>query len=451
MNSPIPLPIVYAGLAGTVLALIIATAQQKWSCKVFFLLALRLAIGWHFLFEGCHKIHSTLMGPTETSRPFTSEPYFKVAPGPLGAEMRKKFGDPNVVIGNLVKAPKDIKPEAFDRLSAEEQAAECPPAVAKKLDALAEQAPAAVQAMKADAEKQLAAADEAEKKEIEAADKQEADALKKAETALEKKLVAAKAEEARAEAKKKAGDKRKAAQALAATYTDGPALLVAAKATYARWVYGVEGRDCKVKAVSGDVSLSAPERLKHLEWLRQEVKAAEARQREGLGNGYGMDVKRVSEWRMDLVVAESDLARDATTFVSELQQVLNGGKAVEEPVVLTEGQKLDKFTMWFLVVVGSFLMAGLFTRLSCVMAAGFLVMTYFAFPPFPWYPVAPNTEGNPLFVNKNAIECLALMALACMPTGRWMGIDALIHRCVFGKEADTVATTAPTPPAKPTA
>ncbi|MCE9563721.1 MAG: hypothetical protein K8U57_16895 [Planctomycetes bacterium] len=444
MNSPIPMSVVYAGLAGTLLALIIATAQQKWSTKVFFLLALRLAIGWQFMFEGLHKIHSTYMGPTETSRPFTSEPYFKLAPGPIGEKMRNNFGDPNLVIAAKVKAPKDIKPEAFDKLSAAEQAAECPPAVAQLLDAVAEQAPAAVEAMKADSAKQLADADAEEKKAIKAANDQETEGLKTATTDLEKKLVKDKAEEARSDAKKKAADKRKAAQALGSLYPDGPSLVTAAKATYARWVYGVEGRDCKVKAVTGDAALTAPDRLKHLEWLRQELKTAQAQQGAGLGNGYGTDVKRVAECRMDLVMAESDLARDASAFVAELQQAVNG-KPVEETTPESMGKKLDKFTMWFLVVVGALLMGGLFTRLACVAAAGFLVMTYLAFPPFPWYPVAPNTEGNPLFINKNMIECIALLALACMPTGRWMGIDALIHRVICGKEQPE---TPPTPATK---
>ena len=71
--------------------------------------------------------------------------------------------------------------------------------------------------------------------------------------------------------------------------------------------------------------------------------------------------------------------------------------------------------MWFLVAVGACLMAGLFTRLACVLGAGFLVMTYLTYPPFPWYPLPPNTEGNPVFINKNVIERLALLALASMP------------------------------------
>src|SRR5690349_8041637 len=92
-DLPIPIQVLYAGLGGTVLALIVATIQNKWSLRVFFILALRLAIGWHFLFEGLHKIHSYYIGPSETNRPFSSEPYFAAAEGPLGPVMRKQIGD----------------------------------------------------------------------------------------------------------------------------------------------------------------------------------------------------------------------------------------------------------------------------------------------------------------------------------------------------------------------
>src|SRR5438067_1742056 len=149
MDLPIPLAVVYAGLAGTLIALVVATATNDWSPRVFFLLALRLAIGWHFLFEGLHKIHSHMVGPTETSKPFTSEPYFKVAPGPLGPYMRKQFEDPATVIEAKVKPTRDVAPEAFAKLTAEEQAAACPPAVAREIDA---QEAAAREHIKAEAE-----------------------------------------------------------------------------------------------------------------------------------------------------------------------------------------------------------------------------------------------------------------------------------------------------------
>jgi uncharacterized membrane protein YphA (DoxX/SURF4 family) len=205
-------------------------------------------------------------------------------------------------------------------------------------------------------------------------------------------------------------------------------------------VYGVDARDAKVKFIAQEVPLTAPQRLAHLDWLRAEQKAADGRQGAGLGNGYGIDQKRAAELRMDLLTAESDLAKDANAFVAELRTSLNGGKAPEdEKPPLSTGQWMDKVTMWFLVAVGACLLAGLFTPVACLLGAGFLVTTYLLHPPFPWYPPPPNTEGNPLFVNKNVVECLALLVVATFPTGRWMGIDALLSRLVRGRREEPAA------------
>src|SRR5437660_1776794 len=46
-----------------------------------FLVLLRIAIGWHFLFEGLEKVHTVNVGPTETNRPWSSEHYLREAPG----------------------------------------------------------------------------------------------------------------------------------------------------------------------------------------------------------------------------------------------------------------------------------------------------------------------------------------------------------------------------------
>jgi uncharacterized membrane protein YphA (DoxX/SURF4 family) len=88
---------------------------------------------------------------------------------------------------------------------------------------------------------------------------------------------------------------------------------------------------------------------------------------------------------------------------------------------------VDWITVWFLIGAGTLLMLGLFTRFSCVAAAGFLLTTYLLVPPFPWLPTPPAQEGNYLFVNKNVIELLALLTLATTASGRWFGVDALLH------------------------
>lgn len=411
MDLPIPIQVLYAGLGGTLLALIVATAQQRWQPKVFFLLALRLAIGWHFLFEGLYKVNTHLVAPTDTTpRAFSSKPYFDVAPTAFGAYMRRQFDDPGPVIDAKVKAPKPVAAEAFDKLKAEEQAAACPKAVADALDAYEAQAEEGIRTR---AEKAKLDADASEAKAAKAA-KSDADRAKAKEAA----------DKSRAEATKAAESSKEAAKEF----------LTAAKARYARWVYGVDGRPAKVKYVTGEPSLTAPQRLEHLDWLRKQVEEGDSRLAAGLGNGYGTDQKRSAEVRQDLTAAETQLAKDANDFVAELVKNELLVDAEPAPAEKSRGQRMDQVTMWFLVAVGGCLLLGLFTRLACLGAVGFLTLTYLTHPPFPWYPLPPNTEGNPLFINKNVIEGLALLALACMPTGRWLGLDALVMRWLGFRE-----------------
>ena len=496
MTLPIPPEVVYAGLGGTLLALVVATAQQKWQLRVFFLLALRLAIGWHFLFEGLHKIHSFAVGESETNKVFSSEPYFRASPTWFGAQMRKQFDDSGKTIAERVLQPKPIDKSAFAAMKAEEWAAVCPAAVAKELDDLEQKAAEAVRkAAEADV-KNAPANYEKELKDIAAAEKKETDAAK---DAAGKAAAKTKADAARAAAAKSrdetVADAGKRAESSAAAGRD---LVLAAKAKYARWVYGAEGRETKVKYVTGPVSLTAPQRLDHIQKLRQESEAADQRRGVKLGTGNGIELKRAADLRAELVAAESELAKDALAFAAELRAEMglkpaataataaadlasDDEKAREEAEGVLKGKlteselkelreaaavlknpnspewekriaaqftlnKLvreaepkptamqDTVTAWFIAGVGACIMLGLFTRLSCVLAAGFLVTTYLTWPSYPWLPQPPNTEGNPLFVNKNIIECLALLSLACMPTGRWLGLDAIIYRIVTGKQ-----------------
>ena len=57
------------------------TRINGWAC--FFLVLLRLVIGWHFFIEGLHKIHSHQIGQTATNTPWTSEGFFRAGYGPL--------------------------------------------------------------------------------------------------------------------------------------------------------------------------------------------------------------------------------------------------------------------------------------------------------------------------------------------------------------------------------
>ena len=86
----------------------------------------------------------------------------------------------------------------------------------------------------------------------------------------------------------------------------------------------------------------------------------------------------------------------------------------------------DVVVPYGLLIVGGALIIGAFTRLSCILGAFFLLSVYLVIPALPWIEV-PKAEGDYLFVNKNVIEMIALLTLATVPTGRWLGLDGLLR------------------------
>src|SRR5262249_26560178 len=58
-----------------------------------FLVVLRLAIGWHLLFEGVVKVRTHELGKTTTNTPFSSTPHLRDASGPLAAYFHQQPGD----------------------------------------------------------------------------------------------------------------------------------------------------------------------------------------------------------------------------------------------------------------------------------------------------------------------------------------------------------------------
>lgn len=107
----------------------------------------------------------------------------------------------------------------------------------------------------------------------------------------------------------------------------------------------------------------------------------------------------------------------------------------EKPTILgipmpaeTKLEWLDWSTRWMLLVAGGCLLIGLFTRLACFACIVFLISEIASNTPLPWLPTSPKAEGNYNFLNKNAVELLALLVLITLPTGRWLGIDAWLSR-----------------------
>jgi uncharacterized membrane protein YphA (DoxX/SURF4 family) len=91
---------------------------------------------------------------------------------------------------------------------------------------------------------------------------------------------------------------------------------------------------------------------------------------------------------------------------------------------------VDASVRYGLVVIGGLLILGLFSRLACVAGALFLLSFYLAMPAFPWLPEPAMSEGHYLFVNKNIIEMLALLAIASSKPGRRYGLDLWVRMII---------------------
>jgi thiosulfate dehydrogenase [quinone] large subunit len=84
-------------------------------------------------------------------------------------------------------------------------------------------------------------------------------------------------------------------------------------------------------------------------------------------------------------------------------------------------------TMYGLTLVGALLMLGLFTRLASLAGIGFVLLFYLCNPPFVGYFYTIPTEGSYLIVNKNLVELSALVVILVTGSGRFAGLDRLLH------------------------
>ena len=165
---------------------------------------------------------------------------------------------------------------------------------------------------------------------------------------------------------------------------------------------------------------------------------------------YGLDAFNRDVWKDRLKLSKGEVAALRTDLLKDLEdktaqlnrnlrELLTSEQRTKGPFVPEQVSNrllwlTDVTTAWGLTVAGAMLLVGLFTRLACVGGAGLLLLFYLAMPPLPWLPENPKAEGHYLLINKTLIEIVALGLLATLPTGQWLGLDAVIGM-IFRRKA----------------
>lgn len=396
-----------------------------------FLVLLRLAIGWHLFIEGASKLETFSVGPTGTSKPFSSRGYLLQSQGPLGPWFRKLAGDPDILLTSLLDSQGDTVPEALqaqwrDYVARYKNHYQLNQGQQGKADELLNQHLA-----------RLAEWFQKGSKEV-SRDYSFATVTPTLTTAGRIKEYRNRLQELREK-------------------IDGWNLRFEKDVTKAR-----------VAALKSDVSRMRAELQKDLDEQQEKlgleldkllnqgqllVELGRLTEMAKLGSqskGYGLDQQAVAE----LIQAARDTKSEKVSpdvwanaeqnpdifirfyasdpeFRKALQRVAK--RQIAPPLRVEDIRMLewaDRIVAWGLTLAGLGLLLGCFTRLSSLGGAILLLLFYLALPPLPGLPDNPMVEGKYLIVNKNLIEALALLTLATTASGRWFGIDGILSLLV---------------------
>lgn len=111
---------------------------------------------------------------------------------------------------------------------------------------------------------------------------------------------------------------------------------------------------------------------------------------------------------------------DSQGIFSELFKQL-GNNATLMPIV-------DAINIYGLIVVGLFLILGLFERAGYIGAITLLVLYYLSHPASINATYLLPPEGSYLWINKNIVMLAAVVVLMVFPTGRRIGLDRFIFK-----------------------
>ncbi len=168
-------------------------------------------------------------------------------------------------------------------------------------------------------------------------------------------------------------------------------------------------------------------RAKYLHELAQVQKIEHNRQ------ALSYEKERAAARRKELDTDRADLLKELDGQGSALREAVSKLATDEQassagPYLAPKStfERMNLFISFSVLAIGFCLLLGLFTRLAAVGGAVFLLQIYLSMPPWPGLPASPRAEGHYFIVDKNFVEMMACLALAFLPTGHWVGLDALL-------------------------
>ena len=94
---------------------------------------------------------------------------------------------------------------------------------------------------------------------------------------------------------------------------------------------------------------------------------------------------------------------------------------------------INLMNIWGLIAIGLGLMLGCFTTIASLAGMALILLYYVCNPPFVGLFYSIPMEGHYMIVNKNVVEMAALFVIAVTGTGRFAGLDRILHK-MFGKK-----------------
>lgn len=375
-------PYVLGGLVLLGLVLIILTLRARTRSETigirvrapgkFFLVLLRIAIGWHFLVEGLDKYFAPA---------WTSEPYLREATGPLAPKFREMAGDKvldEATLGEGKTFPPALSEEWQAYLDAFAKHYQLTDAQQKETQRIFDQSKAETLTW------MLKPQSVVKPSPVEPKITEELDIPKRAEQYRE---LRAKADEEEAELPRRYREAKEFAEekARGQAMTKGEKQAAEKKWKEAVWKKWLDAKTDANKA-RGDLKKEIDLQTKAFKDALKAKLTTEQKAMPPLEE----PVQRPIDWHRQLDVA-------------------------------------DNVVKYGLIAVGVCLILGAFTPLAAIAGALFLLMFFVAMPPLPYLPESPRAEGHYLYINKNIIEALALLGLAFLPTGRWAGLDGILQ------------------------